>query len=70
MNKMSEEKPTNRGVFRPLCYDFEAQEKKKEEIFFELEEKLNNIENSKRRYREEDCLTNPFLKQVRIGTGY
>jgi len=58
------------GIVKSLKYDFEKHEPKKKEILDKLNESLMNLEVTnpypKKRYREEETLIKPFLKQVRI----
>jgi len=58
------------GIVKSLRLDFEKHEPKKQEILEKLNSSLMNIEksnpNPRKRYREEETLITPFLKQVRI----
>lgn len=60
------------GIIRALKYDFEKHEPKKKEILNQLTETLAIFENtnphSKKRYRDQENLINPFLKKVRISS--
>jgi len=48
--------------------NIDKNDNKKQEIYDELRRQLANIENSKKRYREEESFTNPFLKLVKVTT--
>lgn len=69
--KMNESFMKSDGVIRALKYDFDKHEPKKKEILNQLTETLHIFEtnpHSKKRYRDQEVLINPFLKKVRISS--